>query len=233
MDRWFTGASDYAARQGYAAAMPNGHYARYGQNWVCGVFLFPPGTAEWVDIRGRELGLYEASPPPPPSPRTTVTKLVGLLRSQVGPLLEAAGLQYGQIWNPTGEIRSDRLRVVVQDPAAGTNVPVRTRVNYCVELAQQQQGVESIVLTNRHQQSRSVEVFLWDSAVGTWSSKGMLNFGASTTLSLASGWVYTVVAVDRGLINCTDGRPENVSCQQFLWGARGDSQGVQVGLEVS
>lgn len=68
MDRWFTGASDYAAQHGYGAAMPNGHYANYGQGWVCGVFLFPPGSAEWADIRGRELGLWEASPPPPPPP---------------------------------------------------------------------------------------------------------------------------------------------------------------------
>ena len=66
MNRWFTGASDYAAKHGYVAAMPNGHYANYGNGWVCGVFLFPHGKAEWKDIRGRELGLADYIPPPPP-----------------------------------------------------------------------------------------------------------------------------------------------------------------------
>ena len=75
-------------------------------------------------------------------------------------------------------------------------------------------------------------MFLWDSGVRTWNSKGALDFGASTTLSLASGRVYTVVAVDRGLDNCTDGPPENVSCQRFLWGALGDSEGVQIPFEI-
>ncbi len=69
MDRWFTGAANYAGRHGYVAAMPTGYCANYGQGWVCGVFLFPPGKAEWVDIRGRELGLHEASPPPRQVPK--------------------------------------------------------------------------------------------------------------------------------------------------------------------
>lgn len=234
MDRWFRGASDYAARHGYAAAMPNGHYARYGQ-YVCGVFLFPHGKVEWRDIRGRELGLPDYTPPPPdppPPPQTTVPNLVGLLSSQAYSALQAARLKAGFVLNPTGEIRSDRLRVKGQDPAAGTRVPEGSSVNYSVDLAQQQQGIKSIVLTNSHQQGRAVEVFLFDSGVGTWSSKGMLNHGASITLSLATGRVYTVVAVDRGLINCTDGRPDSVNCQRFIWGARGDSAGVQISLNV-
>ena len=130
---------------------------------------------------------------------TVVPRLEGLLDSQVGPLLEAANLQYGAVWNPTKEHHTDRLRVISQDPAAGDSVPVGTRVNYSVELAHQQQGVKSIVLTNAHQQGRAVEVFLWDSSVGGWSSQGNLGVDASVTLSLASGRIYTVVAVDRGL----------------------------------
>jgi hypothetical protein len=71
MDYWFRGAADYASRSGFAAGMPNGHYANYGAGWVCGTFLFPQGTVEWRDIRGRELGLpdlTEPAPPPPPPP---------------------------------------------------------------------------------------------------------------------------------------------------------------------
>ena len=190
------------------------------------VFAITATSAEMI------MSLRYRVPEPPEQPELTVPRLVGLLGSQVGPALEAARLRYGSVWNPTGEIRSDRLRVVAQDPAAATSVPVDTRVNYRVELAQQQHGVSSIVLTNRHQQRRSLDVFLWDSGVRTWNSKGALDFGASTTWSLASGRVYTVVAVDRGLDNCTDGRPENVSCQRFLWGALGDSEGVQIPFEI-
>lgn len=83
MDRWFTAVADYAARQGYAAAMPTGHYAKYSQGWVIGVMLFPVGRVDWHDIRGRELGLYEAPapkplppPPPPPPPPPTSTIMV-------------------------------------------------------------------------------------------------------------------------------------------------------------
>jgi PASTA domain len=200
---------------------------------VCGVFLFPHAKAEWRDIRGNELKLPDYIPPPKPKPKTTVPNLVGLLSSQAHSVLKAAQLRAGQVWNPTGEIRSNYLRVKGQDPAAGTSVSEGTGVNYSVELAQEQKGVKSIVLANRHQQGRSVEVFLWDSAIGTWSSKGMLNFAASTTLSLSSGRVYKVVALDRGLINCTDGQPDTVSCQRFHWGASGDSAGVQVTLNVT
>lgn len=235
MSRWFTGASDYAAKHGYVAGMPNGHYANYDNRYVCGVFLFPHGKAEWRDIRGRELGLPDyvpPQPPPPPPPNTTVPNLVGLLSSQAGLALEAARLRPGFIANPTNEYRSDFLRVMAQDPAAGTSVPENSSVNYRVELAQQPQGVKSIKLTNYHQDRRSVEVFLWDSAAGNWSSKGTLNFSDSTTLSLSSGRLYQVTAVDRGLINCT-GRPDSVSCQRILLGVRGDSGGEQVTLNVN
>jgi hypothetical protein len=122
--------------------------------------------------------------------------------------------------------------VVAQDPAAGTSVSEGTFVNYRVELAEPQ-GIKSIVLANQHQQGRAVEVFLWDSATGAWSSKGMLSFNASITLPLATGRTYTVVAVDRGLVNCTDGRPDNVSCQRFRVGALGNSGGTEARFKIS
>jgi hypothetical protein len=185
---------------------------------------------------GNALKLYERGGHPDPEPQpelTTVPQLIGLLSSQVDPLITAARLRYGQVINLTGEIRSDRLRVIGQDPAAGTRVPVDTRVSYRVELAQQQQGIKTIVVTNAHQQGRAVEVFLWDSGAGGWASKGNLGMGATVTLPLAAGRTYTLAAVDRGLVNCTDGRPDNVSCQRLLWGARGDGAGIQVALTVT
>ena len=97
------------------------------------VFAITATSAEMI------MSLRYRVPEPPEQPELTIVpRLVGLLGSQVGPALEAARLRYGSVWNPTGEIRSDRLRVVAQDPAAATSVPVDTRVNYRVELAQQQ-----------------------------------------------------------------------------------------------
>ena len=56
MEQWFTGAHDWAMSNGNPAAMPNGHYAQYGGNWVVGIFAFNAGFAEWRDLTGAELG---------------------------------------------------------------------------------------------------------------------------------------------------------------------------------
>ena len=78
MNNWFLGAGRYAASQGFAAGMPTGHVANYGQGPVCGVLLFPAGTAEWRDIPATELGMDSGLPPgsttdipkpPPPPPK--------------------------------------------------------------------------------------------------------------------------------------------------------------------
>ncbi|WP_026927667.1 hypothetical protein [Granulicoccus phenolivorans] len=65
-DRWFTHIHDYSTRSGFAAGMPSGHYARKGDTWVIGVFLFPHGKLEWRDIRGHDLGLEDIYTGPPP-----------------------------------------------------------------------------------------------------------------------------------------------------------------------
>ena len=56
MEDWFRGTWDWAMRTGREAAMPNGHYARYGADWVIGVFSFNPGTTEFRDLTADELG---------------------------------------------------------------------------------------------------------------------------------------------------------------------------------
>ena len=55
MEQWFTGAHDWAMANGKDAAMPNGHYAQYGGNWVVGIFSFNPGVAQWRDLTGDDL----------------------------------------------------------------------------------------------------------------------------------------------------------------------------------
>lgn len=53
---WFTGAHDWATRNGHVAAMPNGHYAQQNGTWVVGVQRFTPGSAQWRDLTATELG---------------------------------------------------------------------------------------------------------------------------------------------------------------------------------
>lgn len=56
LEEWFTGAWDWAVRNNLPAAMPNGHYARPGSDWVIGVFSFNPGYTQWRDLNATELG---------------------------------------------------------------------------------------------------------------------------------------------------------------------------------
>jgi len=73
MDLWFFEASRYANLKGYPAAMPTGHAANYGQGYVCGILLFPPGSVQWMDIPGTELGIESGLPPArPPQHRPPV-----------------------------------------------------------------------------------------------------------------------------------------------------------------
>lgn len=177
---------------------------------------------------------WVADPPPPKPPveRTTVPNVAGLLSSQARERLDAARLRIGHILNLTGEIRSDHLRVVHQDPEFGTSVDANSLVNYSVELAEQEQGVQSVTVQNRHQQGRSVELFVWGPVTRVWSRKGTLGVNAETTIPLTTGQLNTIIAVDRGLINCNDGQPDNLSCHRWLWGARGDANGVELKLEI-
>ena len=55
LENWFTGAHDWAVMNGLPGAMPNGHYANYGGNWVVGVFSFNAGFAQWRDLTATEL----------------------------------------------------------------------------------------------------------------------------------------------------------------------------------
>jgi hypothetical protein len=54
----FRGATDYAGRQGYPAAMPNFHEADYGQGRVYGTFLFAQGSVDFQDVPRDTLGVY-------------------------------------------------------------------------------------------------------------------------------------------------------------------------------
>lgn len=56
LESWFTGANDWAVANSIAAAMPNGHYARYGATWVLGIMSFNGGYTQWRDLTADELG---------------------------------------------------------------------------------------------------------------------------------------------------------------------------------
>jgi len=153
MDRWFMGAHDYAWPRGYVTGMPNGHYANYGHGYVCGVFLFPQGKAEWRDIPGRELGLPDVGAPPPPPPPTppqaTVPQIISQTLQTATGTLQAAGLKIGFVVNQTGSIDSTKLFVTHQDPTAGQQVPQGSSVNARVESTQPpppgQEAMENLI----------------------------------------------------------------------------------------
>jgi hypothetical protein len=66
MDEWFWAAARFATSNGFVAGMPTGHRANYndGRGFVCGVFLFPAGTAQWVDVPEAQLFMGQTTPPP-------------------------------------------------------------------------------------------------------------------------------------------------------------------------
>jgi hypothetical protein len=57
-------ASDYAARNGYAAAFPTFHEANYGQGLVFGLILLHANTAVWRDVPADLLAKYSDAPTP-------------------------------------------------------------------------------------------------------------------------------------------------------------------------
>ena len=56
LEEWFRGVHDWSQRTGKNAAMPNGHYAKYGTNWVMGVISFPAAYVQFRDLTAAELG---------------------------------------------------------------------------------------------------------------------------------------------------------------------------------
>jgi hypothetical protein len=58
----FTGAHDYAIRNGYQHGFPNFHEANYGKGVVYGTFLILKGPCEWRDVPAKELGLGTGDP---------------------------------------------------------------------------------------------------------------------------------------------------------------------------
>ncbi len=115
MDDWFRGASDFAARNGYVGGMPNGHYAKYDQRWVCGVFLFSANSVDKIEIRGQELGLWEQP--------TQGMVMVGFHRPD-----PAAGTYTSMTALPVGLAPTfaviDRIRNVARDNQENIAIPV-------------------------------------------------------------------------------------------------------------
>ena len=151
--------------------------------------------------------------------------VVGVTEKAANDLLGAVGLGIGFVWNPTGEIDMNRLKVVAQDPPPGTLVNQGSKVNLNVT-AERPPGLKSLKLTNLNTDNRSVWLHHWSAQTNSWEELGELARGAAKTVSLESGYAHLVVAVDKGLINCTDGSPTNLSCQRFEVGVLGDDNGI-------
>ncbi len=145
-------------------------------------------------------------------------------------ILSAAKLQVGNISTPPGTIYYGDMQVVEQSPAPGARVPEGTKVDVRLERPAQSAGLSAVDLINDHQDRRSVQMWVYDGA--QWSDQGSLGYGETKTVSLASGRVSTIVAVDRGLVGCNDGAPQNVSRQRSSFGALGDSSGGSTTVHV-
>jgi Domain of unknown function (DUF1929) len=108
MEEWFWRTHDYAVRNGFAAGMPNGHYAYYGR-WVIGVHFFLPGSVEWRDVPG-----YQLSFEPKPSPWQIVStnSQVLAIHAALMPtndILYFGGDEHSQAQHNRNEIDNTRL----------------------------------------------------------------------------------------------------------------------------
>jgi hypothetical protein len=91
--------------------MPTGHFAHNGTSYVCGVLLFPAGTVEWRDIRGRELGLSDlvegatgtpTTTPTTPTPTTPTPATMTSFQLDYDPRrVTRLGVSVGPWWNRT------------------------------------------------------------------------------------------------------------------------------------
>lgn len=173
----------------------------------------------------------KASPPPP----TVVPNIVRLFSNQAVEVLEAAHLKQGFVYNPTGEYRSDRLRVVRQAPVAGEIVDRNSAVDYRVELATQQRGVKQISLYNCNDSRRAVNIWVYDISAGIRQEKGQITAQWNGTcpapgatplqVKFESNHSYLLVAVDVGNINCGRNDPEIINCRRLEMTILGDSSG--------
>ncbi|MET9018470.1 FG-GAP-like repeat-containing protein [Actinopolymorpha sp. NPDC004070] len=245
---WWLGRSDGNTLQWSVAANTSG----FGQIWDgrpfwtgdftgdgrTDVLFYTPGDRNWwlgnsdgAQLNWTRVGVsvpvYSPPPPPPPPPpaQVRVPNVVGVTEKAANDLLGAVGLGIGFVWNPTGEIDMNRLKVVAQDPPPGTLVNQGSKVNLNVT-AERPPGLKSLKLTNLNTDNRSVWLHHWSAQTNSWEELGELARGANKTVSFESGYAHLVVAVDKGLINCTDGSPTNLSCQRFEVGVLGDSNGV-------
>jgi len=164
--------------------------------------------------------------PPPPAPpeivHVAVPQTIGATFLEAVARLRAAKLDVGKVTAPPGAYYYGDLPVVEQTPSSGTKVPEGTAVDLRVEW-RKVTGVKAVKLLNLHAEGRTVRIYTWDGS--QWTDAGDLPYNQSKTVSLISARVSTIVAVDRGLINCNDGRPDNVSCQRMAAAFVGDSAG--------
>jgi hypothetical protein len=184
---------------------------------------------QWSKVGAGGVPVYvpPPPPPPPPPPQVRVPKVVGLTVKAAGAALGAVGLRIGFVTNFTSETDPSRLKVVVQDPAAGAVVAAGRSVNLTVT-AEQPQGVKSLTLSNEIAESRTLHIHHWNSSSGSWDEVGDLAIHASETVTFTDDAANMVVAVDDGLINCNDGRPDNISCARYEAVALGDDKGLEL-----
>lgn len=94
IDQWFRGAHLFAINSNlWAGAMPTGHSANYGGQWVMGVVTFRAGIAHFFDVPARNLGFVS-----PPGKRFFLHQLV----DNMPPIVPGQSFDVGLI-SPDGD----------------------------------------------------------------------------------------------------------------------------------
>ena len=192
------------------------------------------GWTAWVVL---DHEVQPAPTPPPPSATTYVPALIGVLLSDALNQLIAAGLKAGFVGNFTGEYQTNKLKVVYENPSAGTKVDKGTAVDMRVALAEQQtSGFKAWQIFNCSQRQSPVNI--WLRSTTGWQQLGSIPYrgdiacgGAgspSVTATFQNSQVNTVAAVDTTLLNCGQNDPNNVSCQYLIYTVMGNSNGPSV-----
>ena len=137
--------------------------------------------------------------------KVSVPTVTAMTLSKAIAALTTSHLVEGTVVNESGQILTDLLWVLSQNPASGTVVDEETKVDMLVDAITQ--GVAQVTAYNQNSDGRSVDLYEIDHASpNNATPRGTLAYGNQVVLSIASQHIYDFIAVDSGLDGCPDGQ---------------------------
>ena len=162
-------------------------------------------------------------PPPPPPPQVRVPSVFEETYTHASSDLVAAGFSARSANGVAGV-------VLKQSPEAGAMANKGSAITLTMTTGAGS-GVSKIIINNGTNDGHSLYIWLYDGSTQVWSldSSNPLASGATTTLTLQSGHVYTVEGMDSAMCGNTD--HDTVSCQRdYVSGIIGDTNGSPAGV---